>query len=72
MSTLVLIIEKVCKPSFLITLASSLKVKRIIGQVCEELGNRLGTEVNLKNGEGMSVHLLFPLFNKIFLNVYHC
>lgn len=50
----------------LITLVSSLKVKRIIGQVWEELGNRLKIGVNLKNGEGMSVYSFLHLFNKYF------
>lgn len=65
----VLITENICKQSFFITLASSLNVKRIIGSVWEELGNRLRTEVNLKNGEEISVHSLFPFTQQ---NVFEC
>lgn len=67
LNILVLIIENVCKQSFLITLAWSLKVKSVIGQVCGELGNRLRTEVNLKNGEGMLFIYFFLYSAKYFL-----
>ena len=66
MNIFVLIIEIVCKQSFLITLASSLREKIIIGQVWEDSRKYIENCVNLKNGEGMSAHSLFHLFGKYF------